>query len=67
MPVIFDRESQEVLQLMKERSTYRDIAADLMAALGLALDQVYKEQSEGIEPPDWYEPALAAYAKAKGE
>lgn len=67
MTVIFDRESREVLQLMKERNTYRDIAADLMNALGLAMDQVYKEQSEGIEPPEWYAVAQAAYAKANGE
>lgn len=67
MTVIFDRESKEVLQLMRERNAYRDMINELMHALGLAMVQVYKEQSEGIEPPDWYPIAQAAFAKASGE
>jgi hypothetical protein len=42
-------------------------APALLAALNAAMDQVYADQAQGIEPPDWYEQAQHAVAMAAGE
>jgi len=42
-------------------------APDLLAALTLATDEAQKGWDEGFVPPDWFDQARAAIAKAKGQ